>query len=104
MRSLLQHYAVCNMLMSHKSCAVAPVLSVAHHCVRPDKPCCCCCLLFMCSQVTRERIRQIEAKAIRQLRARQSQPGSVISDYQQGDLEGAKQLASRTSSGTRKQA
>jgi hypothetical protein len=52
-------------------------------------------------QVTRERIRQIEAKAIRQLRARQLQPGSVIADYQEGSSD--KVLASRTSSGTRKQ-
>eukprot|EP00882_Tetradesmus_deserticola_P001512 GHRQ01001634.1.p1 GENE.GHRQ01001634.1~~GHRQ01001634.1.p1 ORF type:complete len:397 (+),score=222.46 GHRQ01001634.1:96-1193(+) len=53
--------------------------------------------------VTRERIRQIEAKAIRQLRARQLQPGSVIADYQEGSMD-SKALASRTSSGTRKQA
>lgn len=52
--------------------------------------------------VTRERIRQIEAKAIRQLRARQLQPGSVIADYQEGSMD-SKVLASRTSSGTRKQ-
>lgn len=54
------------------------------------------------SQVTRERIRQIEAKAIRQLRARQTQPGSVMADYQLGGME-HKELASRTSSGTKKQ-
>eukprot|EP00878_Enallax_costatus_P000827 GHUV01000953.1.p1 GENE.GHUV01000953.1~~GHUV01000953.1.p1 ORF type:complete len:791 (+),score=297.65 GHUV01000953.1:282-2654(+) len=52
--------------------------------------------------VTRERIRQIEAKAIRQLRARQSMAGSVMSDYQAGGME-SKELASRTSSGTKKQ-
>lgn len=55
------------------------------------------------SQVTRERIRQIEAKAIRQLRARQLQPGTVIADYQNADMGGPKSLAARTSSGTKKQ-
>jgi hypothetical protein len=53
--------------------------------------------------VTRERIRQIEAKAIRQLRARQLQPGTVIADYQNADMGGPKSLAARTSSGTKKQ-
>lgn len=53
-------------------------------------------------QVTRERIRQIEAKAIRELRAHHISPGSVLSDYQLGPMAD-KQLASRTSSGTKKQ-
>lgn len=52
--------------------------------------------------VTRERIRQIEAKAIRQLRARQTQTGSVMADYQSGGMSD-KEMASRTSSGTKKQ-
>jgi RNA polymerase primary sigma factor len=52
--------------------------------------------------VTRERIRQIEAKAIRQLRAHHISPGSVMADYQLGPMAD-KQLASRTSSGTKKQ-
>jgi hypothetical protein len=53
-------------------------------------------------QVTRERIRQIEAKAIRELRAHHINPGSVMADYQHGPMSD-KQLASRTSSGTKKQ-
>jgi hypothetical protein len=59
-------------------------------------------LLFVPLQVTRERIRQIEAKAIRQLRAHHISPGSVMADYQLGPMAD-KQLASRTSSGTKKQ-
>lgn len=57
------------------------------------------CVLLL--QVTRERIRQIEAKAIRQLRAHHIQPGSAVADYQYGDMSD-KQLAARTSSGTKK--
>jgi hypothetical protein len=53
-------------------------------------------------QVTRERIRQVEAKAIRQLRARQLDSGSAMSDYQAGAGRGGKALASRTSSGLKK--
>jgi hypothetical protein len=56
----------------------------------------------MCTQVTRERIRQIEAKAIRQLRAHHVNPGSVMADYTHGSMAD-KQLASRTSSGLKKQ-
>jgi hypothetical protein len=53
-------------------------------------------------QVTRERIRQIEAKAIRQLRAHHVSPGSVMADYTHGSMSD-KHLASRTSSGLKKQ-
>jgi len=72
------------MLSSHVACCAAAVL---------------CCVV---SQVTRERIRQIEAKVIRELRAHHIRPGSVMADYQSGNMSD-KQLASRTSSGTKKQ-
>lgn len=58
-------------------------------------------LAVVCSQVTRERVRQIEAKAIRKLRARQTANNGLIMEYMAGELE-SKQLVARTSSGTKK--
>jgi hypothetical protein len=51
--------------------------------------------------VTRERIRQVEAKAIRALRTRQQQQGSAMSDYLAGG-RADKVFAARTSSGLKK--
>lgn len=51
--------------------------------------------------VTRERIRQIEAKALRKMRARQMARGGGLSEYVGGQLE-AKPLAARNSSGLSK--
>ena len=53
-------------------------------------------------KVTRERIRQVEFKALRKLRARQAgRLDAVLRDYHDGDME-VKQLAGRVSMGTNK--
>jgi hypothetical protein len=52
-------------------------------------------------QVTRERIRQIEAMAIRKLRARQEARSGLLREYTEGSFEEV-EYAARTSSGTKK--
>lgn len=55
-----------------------------------------------CVQVTRERIRQIEAKALLKLKALQLQPGHSLQEYERnGEDHG--DWATRSSMGTRKQ-
>jgi hypothetical protein len=51
--------------------------------------------------VTRERIRQIEAMAIRKLRARQEARQGLLKEYSEGAFEEV-EYAARTSSGTKK--
>jgi len=46
-------------------------------------------------QVTRERIRQIEAKALRKMRALQTSRDGLLAEYIDGELE-TKQLAGRS--------
>ncbi len=53
-------------------------------------------------QVTRERIRQIEAKALRRLRALQTSGKGRLSEYLVGEME-EKSLAARSSGGLKKQ-
>jgi RNA polymerase primary sigma factor len=50
--------------------------------------------------LTRERIRQIEAKALRKLRLKQKEAASVLKDYT--EVEERVELAERSSSGTKK--
>jgi hypothetical protein len=76
------------------------VLHVLSKALCYDVLCLLCCLSLMvcgyCSaQVTRERIRQIEARAIRMLRAKQAQLDS-ISDHAEGKKS---RLAARSAGG-----
>lgn len=52
-------------------------------------------------QVTRERIRQIEAKGLLKLKALQQQPNHSLSEYERSDEAGG-EWVTRSSMGTRK--
>lgn len=63
----------------------------------------CGALAHACVQVTRERVRQIETKALRKLKARQQLLAGKLHEYSSGmELMEEHSYAARTSSGTKK--